>query len=287
MEYLFYGINILAIIALSPGVIGLIRVVRARIENRDEGDILLPYRSLLYRFRVGKVIPQDSSWISVVSPYILFTTTVVLASGIPIISLSTFAATGDILVFVYSLALYAFFLALGEMDSGSHVHDRRLTISAFAKVSLALALVGAVLMAGSTNLAKMASHLTYLPSEHMLALFLAGTAFFLALRVEYRETESSPTTGFLGARGALVEWASWNITLMYIAVLVNIFAPIGLATSLTPFELFAAGIIFLAKVVAAAVLIALTETLSIQSRSARVLAISCVLSIIAVLIVVV
>lgn len=297
--------NTLAIPLLSPAAIGVIRKIKARIQNREGASILQPYRDLLKLFRKDQVISEDASWIFTVSPYIIFGTTLALAAGVPLINPSiTFLPTGDILVFVYLIAAGTFFLALSGIDTGGGFggfgSSREMMIAALAEGGLILSLATVALMARTTNFAGIMTTLSAISDAHILPLALAGIAFFIALLAEdARYPVDNPATHLeltmvheamilehSGKGLALMEWAAANKFLIFIAVFVNVFEPFGLTQSLEPLGLLVASGIFLAKVFVALCAIAFIESAMSKFRIFRVpdfLFTSFVLSIIAIL----
>lgn len=307
MEWILYIGNALAIPVLSPLGLGIIRKVKARMQNRKGAGLFQPYRDLAKLFRKDEVISEDASWIFLVAPYVVFGTTLALAAGVPLISTHlVFVPMADILVFVYLLAAGTFFLALAGMDTGSGFGgfgaSREMMIAALAEGGFILSLVAASFIAGTSNLALMLVPLSHTPTQLLLPLMLAGAAFWIVLLAENaRYPVDNPATHleltmvheamileYSGSRLALIEWAASNKLLIFIAVFVNLFIPWGLASSLAPSALAAAGAVFFAKVLFALVAIALIESTMAKFRIFRVpdlLYTSCVLSIIAILII--
>ncbi|RJQ34033.1 formate hydrogenlyase [Candidatus Parcubacteria bacterium] len=307
MEILFYAFQSLAIPLASPAVLGLIRKIKAYMQGRQGASIMQPYRDLAKLLRKDEVVSEDNSWIFSAAPYIIFGTTLALAISVPLIANFGFAPTGDILVFVYVLAAGTFFLALAGMDTGGGFGgfgaSREMMIAALAEGGLILSLVAASFLAGEHNLAAMPSQLATIPLTGLLPLFLAGGAFFIALLAENaRYPVDNPATHleltmvheamileYSGPKLALMEWAAANKLLIYIAVLVNVFFPWGLAVSIAPSALAVAFGIFTAKVFAVAAVIAFIESTMAKFRIFRVpdfLFTSFVLSAIAIILIV-
>lgn len=304
MEFLPYIFNAALVPLLSPLLIGIIRKVKARMQNRIGTGVLQPYRDLAKLFRKDEVISEDASWIFRTTPYIIFGITLALAAGAPLISpFSTYLPTGDILVFAYLLAGGAFFLALAGMDTGSAFGgfggSREMMIVALTEGGLVLSLAGCAFIAGSTSFASIAPALSLVSGAALLPLALLAAAFVIALLAENaRMPVDNPATHleltmvheamileYSGKRLALIEWAAANKLFIFIAILCNVFLPWGTTTfGIGPF------IIFCAKAFVAALGIALLESTIAKHRIFRVpdlLFTSFVFSIIAILIVVV
>ncbi len=288
MEIFFYTFQWLAVPLLSPAALGLIRKIKAYMQGRKGAGILQPYRDLAKLFKKDEVVSSDNSWIFSAAPYIVFGTTLALGTSIPLVSAFGFAPAGDILIFVYVLAMGTFFLALAGMDTGGGFGgfgaSREMMIASLAEGGLILSLVAASFLAQENNLATMPATLTLVPLTEFWPIFLAAGAFFIALLAENaRYPVDNPATHleltmvheamileYSGPKLALMEWAASNKLLVFIAVFVNIFFPWGLATTLSPGALGIAFLIFLAKIVAVLFAIAFIESIMAKFRIFRV-----------------
>src|SRR5262249_6018728 len=145
-----------------------------------------------------------------------------------------------------------FFLALGGLDPASAFggmgSSREMTIAAIAEPALMLAVFTVAISAGSTNLSQML-HSALGPTWKLLnpAHVLAFAALFIVLLAETgRIPVDNPATHleltmiheamileYSGRYLALIEWSSSVKQLVLMALLVNIFFPIGIATQNT------------------------------------------------------
>ena len=104
---------------LSPLTIGIIRKVKACLQNRRGAPVLQLYRDIRKLFHKDEVVSKDASWIFFIAPYILFATTLLVAASLPLFGWHETFFGGDFLVVIYLFALGNFFLALAGMDTGS------------------------------------------------------------------------------------------------------------------------------------------------------------------------
>ena len=304
MEFAPYILNVAIVPLLSPLLIGIVRKVKAYMQNRAGASVLQPYRDLVKLYTKNEVISEDASWIFRVAPYVIFGITLALAAGVPLVGpLSTYLPTGDILVFAYLLAGGAFFLALAGMDTGSAFGgfgaSREMMIAALTEGGLVLSLAGIAFMAGSTNFASIALALSHVSAAAYLPLALLAAAFSIALLAENaRMPVDNPATHleltmvheamileYSGKRLALIEWAAANKLLIFIVVLCNVFFPWGTSV----FGIGALVVTF-AKIFVAAAGIALLESTIAKHRIFRLpdlLFTSFVISLIAIFIIVV
>lgn len=307
MEIALYVFQCLAVPLLSPAVLGLIRKVKASMQNRVGASIFQPYRDLAKLFRKDEVVSEDNSWIFSAAPYIVFGTTLALGISVPLIGHISWAPTGDLLVFVYLIAAGTFFLALAGMDTGGGFGgfgaSREMMVASLSEGGLILSLVAASFIAKTGNIAFMPAALSSLPLPALLPLALSGAAFFIALLAENaRYPVDNPATHleltmvheamileYSGPKLALMEWAAANKLLIFIAVFVNVFLPWGWTSSLAPIALAAALFMLLAKTIVVACAIALIESSMAKFRIFRVpdlLFTSFVLGVIAILLIV-
>jgi formate hydrogenlyase subunit 4 len=280
----------LLLLALSPLISGCIRNWKAKLQNRRGPRVWQPYLDLVKFLRKDMVISEHASWIFRAMPYVLFTSTLLAGLMVPMISedapLSLF---GGALAFVGLLALGRFFLALGGLDPASAFggmgSSREMTLAAVAEPALMLAIFTVAITAGSTNLSEML-HASQLETWKLLnpAHVLAFAALFIVLLAETgRIPVDNPATHleltmiheamileYSGRYLALIEWAASLKQLVLMALLVNIFFPIGIATDLSAASLGASMICFLAKLLALSGAVVLVETTNAKLRLFRV-----------------
>ena len=161
-----------------------------------------------------------------------------------------FDAIGDLLVVVYLLLLGTFFLALAGLDPGTAFGgmgaSREMTVAAIAEPTIALAIFGLALSAGSTNLGRIVTETLSHPGVvispgHLLAftaLFIVTLAETGRLPVDNPATHLELTMiheamilEYSGRYLALIEWASWLKLTIFFALLANLFVPWGVATA--------------------------------------------------------
>jgi formate hydrogenlyase subunit 4 len=279
-----------AALALAPGLLGLVRWLKARLQNRRGAPVWQPYREL--RKLLGKevVVSSQASWIFHAAPFVLFATTVAVTFLLPLLAVpSPLDPAGDLLAVVYLLLLGTFALALAGLDPGSAFggmgSSREMTVAALAEPSLALAIFALALGAGSTNLGEivartMASPLAAISPGHLLAfaaLFIVMLAETGRLPVDNPATHLELTMiheamvlEYSGRYLALIEWASALRLLIFFTLLANLFLPWGVATAITPLALAVAAGALLLKLAVLAVAVALLETRIAKLRLFRV-----------------
>ena len=287
---LFEGVQGLLAPAAAPGLVGLVRLIKARLQGRRGPPLLQPYRDLRRLLKQEVVVSRHASWLYRITPSVLFASLVVIALLVPLVAAPLpFDGVGDLIVVVYLLLLGTFFLALAGLDPGSAFGgmgaSREMTIAAIAEPAIALSIFGLGVSAGSTNLGRivartLADPVATLSPGHLLAF---SSMFIVMLAETGRLPVDNPATHLeltmiheamiLESSGrdlALLEWASWLKFFIFLSLLANLFAPWGVATAATPAALAVAVAALGAKLVLLAVVIAVLETRLAKLRLFRV-----------------
>ena len=138
MTILFLFLQLIFVPSISPMVIGLIKKIKAKMQNRQGASIFQPYQDLWKLFHKDEIISKDASFIFQSAPFVVFVVTVVVGFSVPIFYTALGnGLTSDILLVVYTLAIGTFFLALAGIDTGSAFggfgSSREMTVSALAE----------------------------------------------------------------------------------------------------------------------------------------------------------
>jgi formate hydrogenlyase subunit 4 len=303
--YLVEILQVVLALVCAPGLVGLVRWFKARLQNRRGAPPWQPYFELRKLFSKEVVVSNNASWLFRATPYIVFVSTVAVTFIIPLLAATLpFDQVGDLLTVVYLLLLGTFFLALAGLDPGTAFGgmgaSREMTIAAIAEPTIALSIFGLAVAAGSTNLGHIVARTLAEPNVlitpgHLLAfvaLFIVTLAETGRLPIDNPATHLELTMiheamvlEYSGRYLALIEWASWLKLLVFLSLLANLFAPWGVATTLTLPALVVALAAWLVKLVVLGGAIALLETQVAKLRLFRVpelLAVSFVLALLAV-----
>lgn len=279
MTILFWAIQFILTPLASPLGVGVIRKIKAKLQNRQGASIFQPYRDLWKLFHKDEIISRDASWIFRGAPLVIFAITIIVGASIPLFS-SFFnnTLTGDMLLVVYALAIGTFFLALAGMDTGSAFggfgSSREMTLSALAEGGLIFSLLTMALLRHTTNLLAMARAHTLISGHEFLSVVLAFSGFFIVLLAESaRFPFDNPATHleltmiheamileYSGKRLALLEWASANKLFIFSALGANLFFPIGLAQNAAGSAVAVGIAILMSKIFIFGLVIALIES---------------------------
>jgi formate hydrogenlyase subunit 4 len=288
--YLLEFFQVLLALLIAPGLVGFVRWLKARLQNRRGAPIWLPYFELKKLFGKEVVVSNNASWLFRVTPYIVFGSTLAVTFLIPWLAAPLpFNNVGDLMVVVYLLLLGTFFLALAGLDPGTAFggmgSSREMTVAALAEPTIALSIFGLALGAGSTNLgniviATLANRGIALNPGHILAfaaLFIVSLAETGRLPVDNPSTHLELTMiheamilEYSGRYLALIEWASWLKLTIFFTLLANLFIPWGIATAFTPAALAIALLTLILKFAILGATIAIIETRIAKLRLFRV-----------------
>ena len=277
-------------VALAPGLVGFIRWLKAQLQGRRGAPPWQPYFELRKLFGKEAVVSHTASWIFRATPFVVFGTSALVASLVPLVVVpASPLVVGDLFAAVYLLLLGTFFLALAGLDTGSAFGgmgaSREMTVVALTEPTVALSIVALALNAGSTNFSQIVGRTIGEPAAafgpgHLLAfaaLFVVTLAETGRLPVDNPSTHLELTMiheamvlEYSGPYLALIEWGSALKLLVFLALAANLFIPWGLAFSLAPIALATGLSTFIVKLGALAIAIAVLETRVAKLRLFRV-----------------
>ncbi len=290
VPYLLEGLQGFLTLALSPGLIGFVRLLKARMQGRRGPGILQPYRDLAKLLNKERVVSTQASWIFHAAPGILFASTLVAGLLVPLVAAPLpLDRVGDLVVVVYLLLLGTFFLALAGLDTASAFggmgSSRAMTIAALAEPTIALAIFGMAVAAGSTNLGEIVARTLSHPEATLSAGHLmAFAALFIvmlaetgrlpvdnpATHLELTMIHEAMTLEYSGPYLALVEWSGQMKFFLFLALLSNLVFPWGVSVEMTPGAILVGVGALVLKLVVLATGLAILETRLAKLRLFRV-----------------
>ena len=280
----------IVLLGISPFLVGLIRKVKARLQCRRGAGVFQPYADLAKLFRKRPVVSSTTSWIFTATPYILFASTLSAGLLVPTFaSLTPLNFTGGIIALVYLLALGTFFLILAGLDAGSAFggmgSSREALVASLTEPAMILSIFAVALTAGSTNLGTIVHKTALLegvadPAPHLMAL---AALCIVAIAETGRVPVDNPATHleltmiheamvleYSGRYLALIEWAAAMKLVVFLSLIANLFAPWGIATTLTPAAIGIGLVAYTLKIAGLAVLIGILESMIAKLRLFRV-----------------
>jgi formate hydrogenlyase subunit 4 len=184
---------ILALV-LAPLLRGVINRTKAWFAGRRGPPLLQPYYDIAKLLRKGAVYSNTSTWTFRAGPIITLSGLLVAAALLPLGSCSAAVAfPGDLVLFVYLMALGRFFTVAAALDTGSSFEgmgsSREVFFSTLAEPSLLLGLAAVARVAthgmAFTSLAEMFSRVNgHLWVDSWLILVFVGVALFMVCLAE-------------------------------------------------------------------------------------------------------
>lgn len=289
-DLVLQAMQMIVVLALAPGLTGLVRKIKARLTRRRGASIIQPYRDLARLMRKEVVLAENASWLFRISPYMIFAATWVAAALVPTFAVGLhFSWTADLIAIVALLGSARFFLALAGMDVGTPFggigSSREMMIGALAEPAMLLMVFSVALVAGSTQLSNVVDFMASGDVGIRVSVGMALVALIIvALAENARIPVDNPSTHleltmvheamvleYSGRHLAMIELAAALKLLLYIALISCIFLPWGIAPASAGIGNFVSGsLIFLVKLGAGAVLLAVFETSIAKMRVFRV-----------------
>ena len=280
----------LLVLLLSPLLTGFVRKAKARLLRRQGPPLLQPYRDLIRLMRKEVVLAESASWLFRVIPYIVFAGTWVAASLVPTFRGGLlFSWSADLIALIALLGSARFFLALAGLDVGTSFggigSSREVMIASLAEPAMLMIMFTLALIAGSTQLTTMAA---YMASGEvglrvslglaLLALIMVGIAENARIPIDNPATHLELTMvheamvlEYSGRHLALIDLASELKLLVYLSLVCCLFTPWGIAGPVaTPVEIAFGIAVYIAKLAAGGLLLAVFETSIAKMRVFRV-----------------
>lgn len=284
------GVQMLVVLALAPGLTGLVRKVKARLTRRRGASIVQPYRDLARLMRKEVVLAENASWLFRVSPYMIVAATWIAAALVPTFATGLqFNWTADLIALVALLGSARFFLALAGMDVGTSFGgigaSREMMIAMLAEPAMLLVVFTVALVAGTTQLSSL---VTYMASGEVGIRVSMGMAIIALTIVAIAENARIPVDNpathleltmvheamvleYSGRHLAMIELAAALKLLLHVALIGCLFIPWGIApASGGPLGLLLGFVLFVAKLAVAGTMLAVFETAIAKMRVFRV-----------------
>jgi len=272
-------LQVLALAAVAPLFAGWVKMLKCWSQGRSSPGLLQPLRDLRKLFAKDVLLAENASWIFRFTPYLVFSTALLAAGIIPMLSVDLpLALTADVIVFVALFAIARFFTALAGLDIGTAFGgmgaSREMTIASLAEPAMLMAIFTISLGSASTSLAQIVSSIQGGQLLLRPSFAFAILAFVLiALAETGRIPVDNPATHleltmiheamileYSGRHLALIEWAGMMKLSLFCYLGIAAFFPWGIAASR---DLRALGLAFAAMVLKLAALgvgVVLVET---------------------------
>lgn len=282
-------IHIALMLAAAPVLVGLIRLVKARLLGRRGPPLLQPWRDLIRLLRKQPVLADNASFVFRGAPTVTLAATIGAAALVPSFTLGmTLGPVSDLLVIAGLLTLARCATALGGMDVGTAFGgigaSREMTFAVYAEPALLLVILTLALLAGTTNLDTIATVLGQGALGLRVSLGMVLVAMVtVALAENGRIPIDNPATHleltmvheamvleYSGRDLALVEAGTALKLLVWLSLIAAIFCPFGLARADDPLFWVLGAVLWVVKVGVLAIALAVFETSIAKMRVFRV-----------------
>ena len=194
-------IHLVLIVLMPPLLPGVINRTKAAFAGRTGAPLFQPYYDLFRLFRKGTVFSRATTWIFRAGPVVTLAATLAAALFIPLGNhLPPLSFNGDMILFVYLLALGRFFTTAAALDTGSSFEGmaaaREVSFSCLAEPVVLITLLVLSRLSGSLSLSGILTHSStalWLASGASLILLTAGL-FMVLLAENCRIPFDDPTT---------------------------------------------------------------------------------------------
>lgn len=283
------ALHVLLLLAVAPVVVGLVRLVKARLLGRRGPPLMQPWRDLIRLLRKQPVLADNSSIVFRAAPWVNLAATASAAALIPsFASGMSLGPVSDLLVIAGLLTLGRCATALAGMDVGTAFGgigaSREMMFSVYAEPALLLVIFTLTLLAGSTNLDVIAGVLRDGNLGLRVSLGLALVAMLTvaiaengripvdnpATHLELTMVHAAMVLEYSGRDFALVEAGTALKLTVWLSLIGAIFFPFGMAAAADPLFWPLGLVVWVVKIGVLAIALAVFETSIAKMRVFRV-----------------
>lgn len=231
---LLIPVYLLNLLVMPLLLVGVIRKVKAAMQNRVGSPVLQPFYDAAKLLRKAETVSETASWVFVWTPRVALGVALAVAILVPWsgVVLPGGGGASDFVLIVYLLALGKFFSMLAAMDTGSAFGglgaSREATLSLLAEPVVLLGLGALALSTGTTDLA-----VVYTSPVSPFVAALVGAALSVAALTELsRMPVDDPTTHLeltMVHEAMILENSGRNLALTELSVALRTCVFLGLA----------------------------------------------------------
>jgi len=302
----FCIINLTVVLLISPLFIGIIKKVKALAQFRKGQSLFQPYLNLMKLLKKETIYSSNASWIMRVTPYVNLIAVLAASLFIPLAVIPQFDGSGDIgdingnnsinftfgniIVFLYLLALARFFMSLAGLDAGSTFggmgSSREMSISSIIEPVTIIVFAAIAMIFHTVDIYSVFNQTANAGSGVLLnpSIILIGISLFLILIVETaRLPVDNPETHLeltMIHEAMILEQSGKNLAMMeisaaikqtlFIAVLVNLLLPYGITSEMHLYEIGIAICLFIIKGSILAIVIGIFESSLAKMRLLKI-----------------
>lgn len=226
------------VLTIPPLTVGIIRKIKARLQNRIGPPILQPFYDLVRLFSKTETVSRDTSWIFRVTAVANASIMLLLAALTPWVSFRPETpAFSDIFLIVYLFALSRFFTVLAALDAGSTFGgfgaSREVTLALLVEPAIVLCLASLGVCGHTSNLDVIFTIGGGALRTQWVLWMLVGVGLFLSALVELsRMPADDPTTHLeltMVHEAMILENSGPNLGLVEYAHMLKIVVLLGLS----------------------------------------------------------
>jgi len=284
---LYCLLNAGMMVLLAPLFMTVIKKVKAKMQGRRGPPLFQMYYNLARLISKEAIYSDISSWIMRITPVVSLAVMILAALFIPVIFIpASFGGIGNVILFLYILAIGRFMISLAGLDAGSAFggmgSSREMSLSSVIEPTIIIVAAALATVLGTMDIFEMFEKTTALDITMMPTLLLISISVFLILIIETsRVPVDNPETHLeltMIHEGMILEYSGRNLAIMelshavkqaiYMGLLIGIIAPFGIISDgnlLVPGILIAA-LLFLGKGLVLAVIIGLFESSMAKMR---------------------
>lgn len=278
------------VIGFAPLTVGLVRLTKARLQGRQGASLIQPYRDLWRLLQKETVVAESSSWLFRFAPYLVFVSVWLAATILPTVTTDmVMTPAADLIALVALLGFARFFTALAGMDVGTPFGglgaSREMFIASLAEPAMLMVIFSLSVLAHTTSPAHLVAFVLSGKVGLEVSVGLAlGALLMVAIAENGRIPVDNPTTHleltmvheamvleYSGRHLALLEAAAMVRLLLFISMIICVFAPWGIALPGDGLHWILIGLLaWIGKVALLAVLLGVFETMVAKMRVFRI-----------------
>ncbi|MFH1309732.1 MAG: NADH-quinone oxidoreductase subunit H [Candidatus Omnitrophota bacterium] len=189
------------VLMFSPFLFGVINRTKAFFSGRKGSPLLQLYYDIFKLLQKGAVYSKTTTWLFIAGPIISLSALVIALVLIPFAGHSSLISfDGDIVLFIYLLALARFFTVIAALDTGSSFEgmgaSREVQFAVFAEPALFLSLVALGRVTGHISLSGIFSNVAVNSwvTHGSLVFLVLGALFIVFLAENSRIPVDDPNT---------------------------------------------------------------------------------------------
>lgn len=275
------------LIIATPLFIGILKKFKAILRGYKGCSIFQVYYDYQKMFSKGRIRSSHSSFITEIGPIVSLAASITAAFMIPVFFSSGQTSLGSIFLVIFTISIVKFLNTLIGLDCASTFggmgSSRELFLSMLAEPTMFVIIMFLYFENKSFNIFSIASMSSGTVSYGIGHVLAALSFFILMLTENARLPIDNPEThleltmiheamilDLSGTDLAFVELASQIKFMIFLAIFINIFMPLGIATTLGIGALLKAIVFYLIKILAILFLISIIESSMAKSKLFRV-----------------